>query len=601
MMPAPSGRPDFFALEAGEYLRELGRALDRDVAPDAGLLRVARALRGASLLAGPADFTRAAAALEAAWRAAVDGHTTWGPAPAELLRGAVETLHALLRRVHDWHPDDATRALRLADELERHTREAGAPPPPPFGRRASDRSQPGVRAFLAREAAVVAGAVERLAREPGGVENPAAIENVLRTTRPLRGVAFLGEVPPLGELLDLIESLARDPLTGHPCAPSLPEALSALAGALAQAAREITGGDGPATDTAGLLAAAQAARAAALDESDVVSIEALFAAGDPAPIVEAGSPPAPPTPGPDDALPMLALAGRLNQAADQFGLEAPAALRHLQETVLLLTLRSGLPSRPVLPVDRLLAAVVRALGRGAAAAEREGFVRGLRQAAAAVAAVAEATPPQGAPSIALVTGLFETLPAEPSAPAPVAVATDTAADADEPEPPVVDIDTLLWREPIGPADSPPRAIPVPVDTAAAPAEGAIVPIEALAPEPAPGAAAPPPSLDRFEASLQTYRRLLLGGAAALVATPPEPPPAEPVVAAAPAGARGTGPDVDVVPIETLLFRGRAALVRANEVRQEIDAIVAAFRAERRLEPLIQELLDLVPLALDDRA
>jgi hypothetical protein len=79
-----------------------------------------------------------------------------------------------------------------------------------------------VRAFLAREAAIVAGAVERLAREPGGIDNPAAIENVLRTTRPLRGVAFLSEVPPLGELLDLTEQILRDPLTGVPSSPTPP-------------------------------------------------------------------------------------------------------------------------------------------------------------------------------------------------------------------------------------------------------------------------------------------------------------------------------------------------------------------------------------------
>lgn len=598
MMSAPSGRPDFFALEAGGYLQELGRTLEGDQAPGAAVLRPARALRGASLLAGPADFTRAAGALETALRAVVDGHLPWGPAAAELFRGAVERLQALLRNARAWTAEEAGAALQLAAELERHTREAGAPPPPPFGRRAADRSQPGVRAFLAREATLVAGAVERLARESGGIENPAAIENVLRTTRPLRGVAFLGEIPPLGELLDLSEQLLRELLVGRPPAPRAAEALSALAGALARAAREITEGQGPATDTDALAAAAALARHAAVDESDIVSIEALFSADDPTPVVQPGTPPAQATPGPDDALPMLALAGRLQQAADQFSREASGPLRHLQETALLLVLRAGLPPRPILPVDRLLAALVRALGRGAGSADAEGFLHALRQAAAAVSALADANPPAGAPSVPLVSGLFDTLPGERAAPepapVPAAAPLTTVPPAAAEEEPVVAIETLLWQEPA-------TAAPAPDD------EVDVVPIEALAPD-APVEPAPPPAvsaaaqerppLDRFEASLHTYRQLLLSRPEPLLPAALAP---RREAATAPVPGTPAGDDPDVVPIETLLYRGRSALRRADEVRREIDAIIAAFRAERRLEPLIQELLDLVPLALDESA
>jgi hypothetical protein len=61
----------------------------------------------------------------------------------------------------------------------------------------------------------------------------------------------------------------------------------------------------------------------------------------------------------------------------------------------------------------------------------------------------------------------------------------------------------------------------------------------------------------------------------------------------------SAPSGEVVPIESLLLRGRRALERAGEVRQEIDTAIAAIRAERRLEPLLRELMDLIPLALDD--
>lgn len=583
-MSAPSGRPDFFALEAGEYLQELGRALGHDTAPEASVVRVARALRGASLLAGPADFTRAAAALEATIRAVADGHAPWEPGLAELLRGGIETLTALLRHTREWNETASEQALKLAAELEERSREAGAPPPPPFGRRAADRSQPGVRAFLAREAAIVAGAVERLSREPGGIENPAAIENVLRTTRPLRGVAFLSEVPPLGELLDLTEQILRDPLRGVPISPHIPDALGLLAASMARAAREITESGTPRTESPELSEMARRVREAAVEEGDVVSIEGLFADGDVEPIVHQGTPPVQELPGPDAALPMLALAARLTQAAELFSREASGPLRALQEIALLLTLRSGLPPRATLPVDGLVAAIVRALGRAASGANPGDFLRALRQAAAAINALADGAPDQSAPSVAMVTGLFETLPGEVPAMAaqePAAVAEPAVVPTQADDLPIVNIDTLLY------ADKPAAA--------AGPSltDDPIVAIEDLAPD------APEPALNAFEASLHTYGRLLAGRAEPFLPAS-LPPTLTPVVApAAPQFAVAAGEDGTVVPIESLLYRGRGALVRANEVRQEIDAIIAALKAERRLEPLIQELMDLVPLALDD--
>ncbi len=582
-MSAPSGRPDFFALEAGEYLQELGRALGHDTAPAASVERVARALRGASLLAGPADFTRAAAALEAAVRAVVDGHAPWEPGLAELLRGGIETLTSLLRHTREWNETASEQALKLAAELEERSREAGAPPPPPFGRRATDRSQPGVRAFLAREAAIVAGAVERLSREPGGIDNPAAIENVLRTTRPLRGVAFLSEVPPLGELLDLTEQILRDPLRGVPGSPHIPDALGLLAASMARTAREITESGTPRTDSPELSEMARRVREAAVEESDVVSIEGLFADGDAEPIVHQGTPPVQELPGPDAALPMLALAARLTQAAELFSRDASGPLRALQEIALLLTLRSGLPPRATLPVDRLVAAIVRALGRAASGANPDDFLRALRQAAAGISALADGAPDPGAPSVAMVTGLFETLPGESPATAlqaPAAPVEPAVVGAQADELPLVNIETLLYADPPAAAAEPSLS------------EDPIVAIEDLAPD------TPVPALNAFEASLHTYGRLLAGRAEPfLPATlPPTRSPAPPPALRS---EDALADDGTVVPIETLLYRGRGALMRANEVRQEIDAIIAALKAERRLEPLIQELMDLVPLALDD--
>lgn len=537
MPPEPAARPDLFALEASEALQRLGRLLGTPDPPGEEAIRAARVLRGASLLGGPPDFTRAAAALEAAVKATQDGTSPWGPRVAEVLRGAVEGLVGLLQHARTWASSHAESAVRIAAEIERAAGHPGDRNPRPFGRRTSDRHEPGVRAFLAREATLVAGAVERLARD-SALDNPHAIRNVLATTQPLRGVAFLGEVPPLGEVLEIIERVLTAASDGTPQPPRTREALSQLAGALTRAARDLAATGTPDLAAPELHGAARLIRAILADESDIVSIEGLFAPGDPTPIIHRGSTPTRELPGPDAALALHALAGRLAQGADILERTTNPALAALQETALLLQLREGLPPRPTLPTDRLLASLVRALSRGAAESEPGTLVNALRQASAALQGQADGGATAPGPSLAAVTAAIESLPGR-----------------DDPAP----------RQPT-PLAAPAEELPV-------------VPIETLL-------AAPPShaGYDLLESSLLEYESLLAGAAR------PSPMPA--LVASTPL------PD-QVVPIESLLYRGRRALERAAQVRAEIDATLAAIRAERRLEPLLRELMDLVPLALDD--
>jgi hypothetical protein len=53
-----------------------------------------------------------------------------------------------------------------------------------------------------------------------------------------------------------------------------------------------------------------------------------------------------------------------------------------------------------------------------------------------------------------------------------------------------------------------------------------------------------------------------------------------------------------VAIDTLCYRGQAALERANTVRHRIAAELTGDASIESLQPLLQELLDLVPLALE---
>jgi hypothetical protein len=121
--------------------------------------------------------------------------------------------------------------------------------------------------------------------------------------------------------------------------------------------------------------------------------------------------------------------------------------------------------------------------------------------------------------------------------------------------------------------------PVPIESLAYDEEQDVVPIEHLAPD---GQTRP----GGLEISYGTFERLLKANAlttasfAALFGSTPAASAEEPAVA-----------------ITSLCYSGRAALQRANAVRQQIAAELDRDAPLASLQPLVQELLDLVPLAL----
>ncbi|HMV31271.1 MAG TPA: hypothetical protein PKA50_04055, partial [Gemmatimonadales bacterium] len=175
-----------------------------------------------------------------------------------------------------------------------------------------------------------------------------------------------------------------------------------------------------------------------------------------------------------------------------------------------------------------------------------------------------------------------------------------------PEAPVVPIESLAPE-----AEPAPGPSTTPVDPYA---HLPIVPIESLAPdeEPVPAAAAAPPAApvptvaamplpsavelpgadDGWDiaASFLSYEALVAGRSVRAVAAS-APAPAPPAPAPAPADA--------VVDIDDLLYHGRAALERAEELRRELRALNARATSLTTLQPLVDELLDLVELAIAD--
>jgi hypothetical protein len=523
------GPAGFFALEAGECLDRLESLFGAPAGPPADeFLRTARILRGSALMANQPLLGRAAAGFEALARAVRDGARAWDPATREQASQAIEEYRVLVRRVPEWQENDAARAARLASLLDSL---AGQGPAEAESIRRTEATpaelQTGVRAFVAREGALIASALDRAARAiRTAPDDREALYMVLRRMQSLQGLAELPELPPLPDILDGIELAIGDLSRLHAPPPGVDDVLEAAARALSRVARDIADRGTPEPDadeprrfTALLLEAFAV-------ERDVVPIERLYAAGDTDAMQRPPSVPqfAPVTP--PGSLELVSLGEHLVQTAGRLE-QAPSVTElDLRLYRLVGTLRAAAAPDGD-PVGRALSRLARAAREGVAAGtarrSREAFVSALRS-----------------------TGEFLR----------GAATVDRDRLAVEIERAARDIDAL-GAEPI-------------------------VAIEDLGFKGAGGAApAPAPPRGRIENAFAAYGQLKRERGAgepsldALVQRS-EPP---------------------VVAIESLCYRGRGALVRAGELRREILARLGPGRGLVEVRSLLDELLDLVPLAL----
>lgn len=169
-----------------------------------------------------------------------------------------------------------------------------------------------------------------------------------------------------------------------------------------------------------------------------------------------------------------------------------------------------------------------------------------------------------------------------------------APGAPTPRPPIVPIESLAPDAALTPE---PPIVPI----ASLAPDAAILPAPALPPMPV-ERNTPLPDRTRLEQALSSYSRLVASNAPASLLQaliPPAVPPAR--LGPPPTGATTEG-DPAIVPIDALLYRGPAALARAAEVRAELERTLGSASATLPgVEPLVRELLDLVPLALGQDA
>lgn len=577
-MTNPLASSDFFALEAGESLDRLEALIGQEAPPPADeLLRTVRILRGSALMAGQHQIARPAASLEAIARARRDGTLGWDATMRERIGRAIDEFRHLIRRIRHWEDSDTARAVRLGHELDAL---AGRTADEPAAGSDREEINTGVRAFVAREGALIASALDRAARAlRAAPTDREPLYTVIRKMQSLRGLAELGELAPLPEILDGIELAVGDLTRLFAPPPGVDEVMSAAAHALTRIARDIADHGRPDADTDEARRFTELLLRAFAVERDVVPIESLYFAGDPEPSTPPLSQPQFSPPAPLGPLELVSYGEHLCQSAVLIGRARSATERDLRLYHLLGALRSvgGAGSDPVASSLGVFARAAReALASGAAGHAAPAFGNCLREAGELLRAVADADDRMviSRRILDVAYRLDGLRMAESAAPPPTFPARPQVQPPlrHQYEIPIVPIGSLLYD-------------PGPV---VALEELPIVPIESLAPdpEPAPPAPTPVPTVpSRLERSYRTYDTLRHERTAVA-------PSLERLMGVAPAADK-----IETVEIGALCYSGRAALVRAAAIRQQLADELERNGGLESLRPLLQELLDLVPLAL----
>ncbi|MGH7703271.1 MAG: hypothetical protein ACREMO_09270, partial [Gemmatimonadales bacterium] len=314
-MTSPLGVDDFFALEAGEYLERLAGLVAAPAPPPDELVRFTRALRGSALMASQTPIARAAGGLEALARAYREGRYSWEALAPTAAQGVVE-IKALVTRVRGWTEADTARADRLAQSLEAAA--GGGPSTMTQVPAAATSPESGVRAFLARECAVVASVLDQAAqalRASSAPEEP--LQAVLRRMQPLRGLAALVDFPPLPDLLEGVEHAVNECRRGALPTDLVGQLLGAAAQALSRAARDVAERGRPDPDAGEVRRFTDLLMRTRPPETGIVPIESLFFADGAPGIVQRGT--APRAAPPMDRAELVSRGEHLCQVAD--GLE----------------------------------------------------------------------------------------------------------------------------------------------------------------------------------------------------------------------------------------------------------------------------------------
>src|SRR5437899_5282126 len=550
--PQPLGMTDFFALEAGEYLDRLDGLLQATATPPADeLVRLARALRGSALMASQQPIARAAMGFEALARALREGRRQWDAATKQIATRAVDDIKIFVRNAGKWSDADTAKAEALASQLE----QLGGRPSAQVRAVEAMGLDAGTRAFVAREGAAIASALDRAGRALR--TNPVAhdpLQQVLKALQPLRGLAALNDLPPLPDLLEGIEQAigeaSRTSGEGAPPAgfgDTIAELFQMAATSIAQAAREVAERGRPDPESAEFRKFAGLLVHFGDSEPDIVPIESV------ATIVRRGTPPAGESARPA-ALGQLELVSHgehLRQAADSLERAPSATQRELRAHTLAGTFRAlgAAGGGPVAErVAEIAQAAREAVSSGIAVNQAAHFAAELRKAGEVLSASGSGDETSTAAALAAVTIAIRRLGG--GAAVPIESLAPTHSQPAAPAPPAP-------PPPSTPADRARRS-------------GAVR-------EPVGGGRGGAESATDIAGTWMVYQRMVAAGIG--------PASLEELIAG-----RTNGEPVD---IGRLLYKGASARQRAQELRE------AAKRASgESLRAIIDEVCDLVVLAIE---
>lgn len=232
-----SGILDFFTLEASACIERLDGIVAQagGSAPSSdALFNDARTLRGSATMARQAPIAEVAAGIERIAKSLRDGGLSWNDGLRGVIIAAIDDLKVLVRNVRAWSAADDQRAAARRDEMDRV-----APARP---RRSAELQSSGAStAFIANEFAQIAVALD--AAEGAAGSRP--MLDVLPRVRALRGMAALRDIPPSADVLAAVEDAARPVETGQSIPNDARPVLRAAAGFLRQAASDLRAGSRP--------------------------------------------------------------------------------------------------------------------------------------------------------------------------------------------------------------------------------------------------------------------------------------------------------------------------------------------------------------------
>lgn len=564
-MSSPIGMAEYFAMEAGEYLDRLTALVSKDGAPEPDeLVRFARALRGSALMANQPIVARSAAGLEAVAKAYRESRRAWDAQLKERCILAMADLRALVRTAGNWSEEETTRGERLALDLESLggiASPAGPRPTPPST--AAPGTDSGVRAFVAREGALTASALDRAARAlRSSPEAHDPLYAVLRRLQSLRGLAALTDLAPLPDVLESVERAVGELTRMFAPPPQVADVFEAAAQALSRCARDVAQSGHATPDAEEARRFAELLLRAFATEGDVVSIESLYVDGEkgilqPGTLVKQS---------PLSTVELVSHGERLCEVADELERAETPTLRDLRlySTVAALRpLETAVGEQIPASLGAFAGAARELIAQGGVAPNPEEFSDCVRQVGGILRGITSAggshRPSELIESLSQRLHKMGAPVFRPVYPTPVPALERPVERLSEQDAYVVPIESLLLEEVR-------RSVPVQ----------------------APKAAVDEPGL---AGSFATLARLLAErgtGPASL-----EELLAGPSITAAPAET-----DDAVVNISDLCYRGPSALQRAAVVRQELEQVLGSSQDLGRLRPLLDELLDLVSLAAE---